>query len=113
MFSSAIGTEEIKKVDLQQAINIAVENNIDLQTSKLDIDIAKNNIKQANRLNNPNINTFFNLGAAGWSEPQQIGASELIEIGKRGPRKNLAKANLELIKENIQYNKFKLKMDVR
>lgn len=109
----SIAAEDVKKVDLQQAINIAVENNIDLQTSKLDIDIAKNNIKQANRLNNPNINTFFNLGAAGWSEPQQIGASELIEIGKRGPRKNLAKANLELINQNIQYNKFKLKMDVR
>ena len=97
----SIAAEDVKKVDLQQAINIAVENNIDLQTSKLDIDIAKNNIKQANRLNNPNINTFFNLGAAGWSEPQQIGASELIEIGKRGPRKNLAKANLELINQNI------------
>lgn len=111
--SSCLAIEEVKKVDLQQAINIAVENNIDLQTSKLDIDIAKNNIKQANKLNNPNINTFFNLGAAGWSEPQQIGASELIEIGKRGPRKNLAKANLELINESIKYNKFKLKMDVR
>ncbi len=111
--SSCLAIEEVKKVDLQQAINIAVENNIDLQTSKLDIDIAKNNIKQANKLNNPNINTFFNLGAAGWSEPQQIGTSELIEIGKRGPRKNLAKANLELINESIKYNKFKLKMDVR
>ena len=59
------------------------------------------------------INTFFNFGAAGWSEPQQIGASELIEIGKRGPRKQLAKANLELVNEYVKFNKFKLKMDVR
>lgn len=111
-FSLAI-EDNVKKVNLEQAINVAVENNIDLKTSKLDIDIAQNAIKQANRLNNPDINTFFNYGAAGWSEPQQIGASELIEIGKRGPRKNLAKANLELVNEAVKFNKFKLKMDVR
>ncbi len=110
---SSFAIEETNKVNLQQAINIAVENNIDLQSSKLNIDIAKNEIKAANRLNNPNINTFYNLGAAGWSEPQQIGASELIEIGKRSARKNLAKANLELANEAVRYAKFKLKMDVR
>ena len=105
--------DSVRKVDLQQAINVAVENNLDLMTSKLNINIAQNAIKQANRLNNPSINTFFNYGAAGWSEPQQIGASELIEIGKRGPRKQLAKANLELVNEYVKFNKFKLKMDVR
>lgn len=111
--SCCLAIEDINKVNLQQAINIAVENNIDLQSAKLNIDIAKNQIKTANRLNNPDINTFYNLGAAGWSEPQQIGASELIEIGKRSARKNLAKANLELINESVRYTKFKLKMDVR
>ena len=105
--------DSVRKVDLQQAINVAVENNLDLMTSKLNINIAQNAIKQANRLNNPSINTFFNYGAAGWSEPQQIGASELIEIGKRGPRKQLAKANLELVNRYVKFNKFKLKMDVR
>jgi len=112
-FVSCCNAEEIQKVNLQQALNIAIENNIDLKSSKLNIDIALNEIKTANRLNNPSFNSFFNHGAAGWSEPQQIGLSEMIEIGKRGARKNLAKANLTLVEESIKYNKFKLKMDVR
>ncbi|HIS37336.1 TPA: TolC family protein [Candidatus Scatousia excrementigallinarum] len=92
---------------------MAVQNNIDYTAEKLDIDIAKNNIKAANRLQNPDFNVFYNLGKAGSGNPQQIGLSETIEIAKRGARKKLAKSNLELTKENVSYYEFDLKMDVR
>ena len=105
--------EEVRKIDLQQAINIAIENNLDLKISKINIDKALNDIKISNKLNNPSLNYFHNLGAAGWNEPQQIGASELIEIGKRSARKNIAKENFALAEEYVRYDKFKLKMDVR
>ena len=105
--------EEVQKVNLQQAIDITVENNIDLKASYLEEAIAKNNIKIANRLQNPDFNAFYFLGAAGRSEPNQLGFSELIEIGKRGVRKNLAKANLELVLKNVDYRKFSIEMDVR
>ena len=37
--------QDVKKVYLNQAIDAALENNIDLQAAKLERNIAKNNIK--------------------------------------------------------------------
>lgn len=105
--------QDIKKVYLKEAIDAAVENNIDLQTAKLNISIAKNNIKQAARLQNPSFDSMFFTGIAGGDEPKQFGLSQKIEIAKIGARKNLAKSNLNLAKENVNYTKFDLKMDVR
>lgn len=102
-----------EKITLEAAIELAVKNNTDYAANRLDLDIAKNNIKAANRLQNPDINVFYNFGKAGEGNPQQIGLSETIEIAKRGARKKLAKANLELTKENVGYFEFDLKMDVR
>ena len=111
--TGAFAIEDIHKINLQQALDIAVENNIDLKAARLNVEIAKNKIKSANRLQNPEFNMFYNIGTAGRSEPQQLGFSELLEIGNRSPRKNLAKSNLELENENLRYTKFNLKMDVR
>ncbi len=104
---------EIKKISLQEALDMAVENNIDYQASKMDIGIAENKVKASNRLQNPQINTFFNIGDIGRGNPQTAGLSETVEIAKRDARKKLALANLELTKQNLDYIKFDLKMDVR
>ena len=105
--------QDVKKVYLNQAIDAALENNIDFQAAKLERNIAKNNIKTANRLQNPSFDAFYFLGAAGNSEPKQLGVSENIEIAKRKARKNLAESNLKLVEKNIDYTIFDLKMDVR
>lgn len=105
--------EDVRKVDLKEAINIAITNNIDLQAAKIDINIAKNNIKSANRLQNPSFDVFYNFGASGWSEPRQLGLSQTVEIAKRNARKNLALSSLKLVEKNVGYTEFDLKMDVR
>lgn len=110
---ASFGIGDVKKVYLQEAIDAALKNNIDLQAAKIDIDIAKNNIKSANRLQNPSFDAFYYVGAAGWSEPRQLGVSQTVEIAKRHARKNLAKSNFELVEKNVDYTKFDLKMDVR
>lgn len=111
--NSAFCIEDIRKVYLSEAIEAALKNNLDLQAAEIEVNIAKNNIKSANRLQNPSIDAFYFLGAAGASEPKQIGISEDVEIAKRGARKNLAKSHFELAEKNYAYNKFDLKMDVR
>lgn len=105
--------KNIEKISLQEALDIALENNIDYQVSKMNIDKALNTVKASNRLQNPEINTFFNIGEIGKGEPQAAGLSEKIEIAKRDARKKLAQSNLELEKQNLDYVKFDLKMDVR
>ena len=111
--TASFGIEDVKKVYLQEAINVALENNIDLQAAKLEISIAKNNIQSANRLQNPAVETLFYAGAAPWSEPRQIGLSQTVEIAKRSARKKLAQSSFELVEKNVDYTKFDLKMDVR
>ncbi len=111
--TASCGIEDVKKVYLQEAIDAALKNNIDLQAAQLNINIAKNNIKSANRLQNPSFDVFYNFGASGWTEPRQIGLSETVEIAKRKARKNLAQSNFKLVEKNVGYTKFDLKMDVR
>ena len=104
--------EEYKQIDLKTAINTALENNLDIKSNKIDVDIAKNEIKISNRLHNPSIDTFWNFGKAGKGNPNQIGLSETVELFKRGARKNLAKINYKQSSENFEAKKFNLKMDV-
>ena len=111
--TQSVYAQELKKITLQEALVIAVENNIDYKASKINVDIDKNKVKISNKLQNPDINTFFNIGDIGVGNPQTIGASETIEIAKRDARKKLAMANLELTKKNLEYTEFDLKMDVR
>lgn len=107
------GVENVKQVYLNEAIQAALKNNLDLESAKINIIIAKNNIKSANRLQNPEFNAYYFLGAAGRSEPRQLGFSQNIEIAKRSARKKLAESTLDLVKKNVDYTTFDLKMDVR
>ncbi len=113
LVSASYAVDIPEKITLPQALDLAVQNNIDYKSAKIDVDIAKNKIKEANRLQNPDFNIFYNFGSAGRGNPQQIGLSETIEIAKRGARKKLAKSNLELTRQNVGYFEFDLKMDVR
>ena len=111
-FSLCVYAGEYKPVDLKTAIDIAEKNNLDIKSAQMDVDIAKNEIKIANRLQNPSLDTAWNFGKAGKGNPNQIGLSQTIELFKRDSRKKLAKANYKLTTENFEYQKFNLKMDV-
>lgn len=104
---------ELKKIGLDDAIQLSVSNNLDLQSARIDVELAKNDIKSANRLQNPDLNIFYNYGKAGRSEPQQIGITETLEIAKRAPRKKLAKSNLYKKELDVKLAEFTLEMDVR
>ena len=101
------------KVSIQDAVSIATQNNLDIQASRLNINIEEQKTKAANKLQNPKLGAAFKLGKAGDGESQEISLSQLIELGKRGPRKNLAKSNLILSERFVEYLEFDLRMDVR
>ncbi len=101
------------KITIQEAVSIASKNNLDIQASRIDINVDKNKIKEANRLQNPSLGTVQNFGKAGKGEPQDIGIFQMFELGKRGPRKELAKSKFELTQRYVEYLEFDLRMDVR
>ncbi len=105
--------QTIKKINLDDAIELSLSNNLDLQSARIDLELAKNDIKSSNRLKNPDINIFYNFGKAGESEPQQIGVSQTLEIAKRSARKNLAKSHLYKKENDVKLSEFTLEMDVR
>lgn len=108
-----IKADASQKVYLNEAIDVALKNNIDIEASKIDVEIFKNRIKQANRLQNPSLDTYYFMGNSASSEPKQLGVSQNLELAKRKARKNLAKSELEFAEKNFDYNVFDLKMDVR
>ena len=102
-----------QKIYLNEAIDIALKNNIDIKSSKINIDVAKNQLIEANKLQNPTLDYYHFLGKATKSEPKQVGITQNIEIAKRTSRKNLANSELKLAEKNLDYSIFDLKMDVR
>lgn len=105
--------EDIKPISMQDALKVAIENSIELEKQKINVNIAKNDIKVANRLQNPSLDSYWNMGNAGLGNPHSVGITQLIEVLKRKYRKKSAIASYEVSKENARYQNFDLKMDVR
>ena len=110
---NAVYSAEIKKIELDDAIQLSLSNNLDLQSARIEVELAKNTVGIANRLKNPEINFFYNLGRAGRSEPNMLGISQTLEIAKRAPRKKLAKSELLQKELDVKTAEFTLEMDVR
>ncbi len=101
------------KFTLPQAIDFALKNNFEIKSKRLNIDKSQNDLKAAGRFKNPTLSTFVNNGKAAMDNPDMFGLSQVLEIGKRSPRKKLAQANLELTKGNVALDEFYLRLDVR
>lgn len=104
---------EIKKISMQDAIKTAINTNPQIKIAKLETEIKQNDIKAANRLNNPNFGAFQNLGTGGRGEPQQIGGDLVIEILKRKFRKQTAISKKNSAFNNQKYFEYQLELEVK
>ena len=111
--TTCYGITETQKISLEEAIQSALETNPQVKMAKLSVEQSKNEIKAVNRLQNPSIKTNQNLGKAGEGEPQQIGADYVIEILKRGKRKEVAKSNSQAAFDNQKFQEFNLILEVK
>ncbi len=111
--ASSLALEDIKQITLDEALKIAIQNSIELESQELNVEIAKNEIKASNRLQNPSLNTYWNMGDAGKGNPHSIGVTQMIELFKRKHRKKSAIATHQVSEEVSRYKHFDLKMDVR
>lgn len=102
-----------KKISLSEAIDYALAHNLEIQSMRLNIPMAKNDIKKANRLQNPYLLSFANTGTAAEDNPDTVGLMFPIEIAKRSARKRLAKSYFELSKGNVLLTELNLRLNVR
>ena len=104
---------ENKKIDLKQAIDITMQANPRVKIEKLNVETSKNEISIADRLQNPSLHTFQNIGTAGEGNPQQIGADYTIEILKRGKRKDYQKSESTAAYNNQKFKEQQLILGVK
>ena len=101
------------KIGLQDAMNMALVGNIELQEQRKNLGISQNDIKAANALKNPQFQSNFLMGRIARGNSSQFGLSLPIEITKRGARKRSAEADLAYTENKIKDYEFKLKLRIR
>ncbi len=103
----------LHKISLEEAMNMALEGNIELQEQRKNLGISQNDVKKANALKNPQFQSNLLMGPIAKGNSSQIGIMLPIEITKRGARKKAAQAELSYTENKIKDYEFKLKLRVR
>lgn len=111
--TSSFAINDIQKVSLEEAIDIALKTNPQIKMLGIDTDIALNEIKVADKLKNPSAHYFQNIGKAGEGNPQQMGISYEIDVLKRSKRKNLARSNSQIAFDIEEYSRHCLIFEVK
>lgn len=102
----------VVNVSLDEAVDIALKGNLELQARTKDLEIAKQEIKIANALKNPQMQSNFLMGKVTRGNSSQFGLFVPIEVAKRGLRKKTAEAQMKAIDNSLKEYRHTLKVDV-
>ena len=105
--------ENASKISLEEAINLALKGNIELQEQRKNLGISEYSIKKANALKNPQLQSNLLMGPIARGNSSQVGLMLPIEIAKRGARKKVALSEFEYTDNKIKDYEFKLKLRIR
>lgn len=111
-FTQLAGYSEVVHITLDKAVSIGLENNLDLKSKRRKADELKQNIKIANALKNPQLQSNFLMGKVTRGNSSQFGASLPIEVGKRGIRKKVAQIELKIVEDEIRAAEHNLKIEI-
>ncbi|MCM1010744.1 MAG: TolC family protein [Fusobacterium sp.] len=103
---------DVVRLTLDEAIDMAMTYNLDLQAKRKELGVAKEDIKIANRLQNPRVVGNFLIGKVRLGNSSQVGLDLPVEFMKRGPRKKVAKAKYSIAQNKIREYEHDLKIDV-
>lgn len=103
---------EVQKVTIDDAIKIALEQNLELQAKRKDYEIYSQEVKIANALKNPQFQSNFLLGKVNTGNSSQFGIALPLEIAKRGVRKKAAEAKLTSVENEIRLAEHNVKINV-
>lgn len=103
---------EIVKISANDAVSLAMKNNLALQAKRKEIDIMKQEVKMAGAFKNPQVQLNLLTGSIGKANSSQVGLALPIEIAKRGVRKKAAIANMRLVESQVRQEELNLKIKV-
>lgn len=108
-----VDTEDKVKISLEEAMDLALNGNIELQEQRKNLGISQNDIKRANALKNPQVQSNLLVGRISKANSSQVGVMLPVEIAKRSARKSAAESGLNYTENKIKDYEFKLKQRVR
>lgn len=103
---------EVVHISLDEAVNLALEKNLDLKSKRKKAEELKQDIKIANALKNPQFQSNFLIGKVTRGNSSQFGLAVPVEVAKRGVRKKIAQINLKIAENEIRASEHNLKIKV-
>lgn len=102
----------VQNLDLDSIIEVALEQNQDIKIKRLELDAVKKDIKIANRLQNPQIQSNVVIGNVALGNCSQAGLALPIEVLKRGLRKKAALENYSLKETELKQFEHNFKLQI-
>lgn len=112
LFTPLKAFSEVAHISMDEAVSLALENNLDLKSKRKKAEELKQDIKIANALKNPQFQSNFLMGKVTRGNSSQFGLAVPVEVGKRGIRKKIAKINLKIAEDEIRAAEHELKINV-
>lgn len=103
---------EIVHISMEKAVELAIENNLDIKSKRKRAEELQQEIRIANALKNPQFQSNFLMGKVTRGNSSQFGLAVPIEINKRSIRKKIAQTNLEIVKNEIRAAEHDLKIEI-
>ena len=92
---------QVINAELEDIIKVGIEKNQDIKIKRLELEAAQKDIKVANRLKNPQIQSNVVMGNVALGNSSQAGIAIPIEIAKRSERKRAATKAYEVKETQI------------
>lgn len=103
---------QVVHITLDNAVNLALENNLDLKSKRKKAEELQQEIKIANALKNPRFESNFLIGRVTRGNSSQFGLSVPVEVAKRGIRKKIAQTNLDIVEKEIKAAEHDIKIEI-
>lgn len=103
---------QVVHITLDNAVNLALENNLDLKSKRKKAEELQQEIKIANALKNPRFESNFLIGRVTRGNSSQLGLSVPVEVAKRGIRKKIAQTNLDIVEKEIKASEHDIKIEI-
>lgn len=102
----------VVNVDLEKMIEIGLKENCDLKIKRMELKAAEKDIKIANRLKNPEIQSNVVIGNVALGNSSQAGVALPIEVLKRGVRKKIAQEEYSIKETELSQAEHNYKLQI-
>lgn len=102
----------VVNVDLEKMIEIGLKENCDLKIKRMELKATEKDIKIANRLKNPEIQSNVVMGNVALGNSSQAGVALPVEVLKRGVRKKIAQEEYSIKETELRQAEHNYKLQI-